>query len=217
MASTLDVISEGRLEFGIGAGWAGVEHEAYGFPFDKPAIRVGRLRESVKIIRSMWTEGKTSYHGKYYDIEGAVNNPKPIQKPHPPIWIGGGGEELTLKAIAELADGCNFIGLSPAEYSHKLVVLEKHCVKLGRNVDDIQKSWQGRILIARNEGELREMKLRMGEVDEAHNIVGTPDQCIKKIHEYTDLDVSCFMLVFPGAMKDLKPLQLFSETVMTEF
>ena len=217
MASTLDVISNGRLEFGIGAGWAGVEHEAYGFPFDKPAIRIGRLRESVKIIRSMWTEEKTSFHGKYYDIEGAVNNPKPIQKPHPPIWIGGGGEGLTLKAIAELADGCNFIGLSTAEYSHKLDVLGEHCAKIGRNVNDIQKSWQGRILIARDEDELKEMKVKMGEVDEEHNIVGTPDRCVEKIREYTDLGVSCFMLVFPGATRDPRPLQLFSERVMPEF
>ena len=217
MASTLDVISNGRLEFGIGAGWAGVEHEAYGFPFDKPAIRIGRLRESVKIIRSMWTEEKTSFHGKYYDIEDAVNNPKPVQKPHPPIWIGGGGEGLTLKVIAELADGCNFIGLSPVEYSHKLDVLGEHCVKLGRKVDDIQKSWQGRILIARDEAELSEMKHKMGEIDEEHNIVGTPDHCVEKIREYTNLGVSCFMLVFPGATRDAGPMQLFSEMVMPEF
>jgi alkanesulfonate monooxygenase SsuD/methylene tetrahydromethanopterin reductase-like flavin-dependent oxidoreductase (luciferase family) len=217
MASTLDVISGGRLEFGIGAGWAEVEHKAYGFPFDKPATRIGRLREAVKIIKSMWIEEKTSFHGKYYDIEGAVNNPKPIQKPHPPIWIGGGGEELTLKAIAELADGCNFIGLSPAEYRHKLDVLGAHCTRLDRNIDDVQKSWQGRILIARDEDEIRAMKKRTGEVDEEHNIVGTPDSCVQKIREYTDLGVSCFMLVFPGATKDLKPLKLFSEKVMPEF
>src|SRR5512140_2769830 len=112
MASTLDVISGGRLEFGLGSGWASVEREAYGIPFEKPAVRVRKLREAMRIIRLMWSEEKATYHGKYFSVDGAVNNPKPLQRPHPPIWVGGGGEGLTLKAIADLADGRNFISMS---------------------------------------------------------------------------------------------------------
>lgn len=231
MASTLDVISHGRLEFGIGAGWAGVEHTAYGISFDKPAARIAKLREAVKIIKKMWTEDKASFDGRYYKIKDAINNPKPIQKPHPPIWIGGGGEKLILKVVAELADGCNFISLTPEEYKHKLEVLEAHCVKVGRNMNEIQKSWQGRVLMTKNEAELREKSRKFiaqsrgatqGTVgaqipDVSRNIVGTPEQCVDKITQYTDMGVTCFMLSFPEMAKDLKCLEEFSEKVMSHF
>jgi F420-dependent oxidoreductase-like protein len=217
MASTLDLISCGRLEFGIGSGWAEVEHKAYGYPFDKPAIRIGKLREAVKIIEKMWTEEETSFHGRYYDVNDAVNNPKPIQKPHPPIWIGGGGEGITLKAIAELADGCNFIGLSPEEYRHKMGVLEAHCVKVDREFGKIQKSWQGRIMLAENEAELKEKCRRYSISDASHNIVGTPEKCVERINEYTDLGVTCFMLSFPEAARETRCLETFSDKVMPEF
>lgn len=227
MASTLDVISNGRLEFGIGAGWAGVEHAAYGFPFEKPAVRVAKLREAVKIVKKMWLEDKASFEGKYYRIKDAVNNPKPVQKPHPPIWIGGGGEQLTLRVVAELADGCNFISLSPEEYMHKLEILRTHCAKVGRDVRSIRKSWQGRVLMARNQAELNEKTKKfvisprgasgISSSEVAHNIIGTPEQCVEKINQYVDVGVSCFMLVFPEATRDLKCLELFSEKVMSHF
>lgn len=219
MTSTLDVISHGRLNLGIGAGWAGVEHAAYGFPFNKPAVRVAKLREAVKIVKKMWTEDKASFKGKYYVIREAVNNPKPVQKPHPPIWIGGGGEKLTLKAVAELADGCNFIGLTPEEYRHKLEVLESHCAKFGRNAKEIQKSWQGRIILAENEAELKEKTRRFMFTPQgvAQGIVGTPEQCVEKITQYVDMGVTCFMLTFPEVARDLKCLEVFSEKVIPQF
>lgn len=219
MSSTLDVISHGRLNLGIGAGWAGIEHAAYGVPFDKPAMRVAKLREAVQIIRKMWTEDEASFKGRYYAINGAVNNPKPIQKPSPPIWIGGGGEKLTLKVVAELADGCNFISLTPEEYKHKLEVLEAHCVKFGRDVSEIQKSWQGRLLIAQNEAELREKVRRFMITPQvmAQDVVGTPEQCVQKIAQYVDMGVTCFMLSFPDVTTDMKCLELFSEKVMPQF
>jgi len=126
------MISNGRLEFGIGAGWKENEYLAYGFPFPKPAVRIAQLREAVTIIRKMWTEEKPSFKGKYYEIKEALCDPKPVQKPHPPIWIGGEGEKLTLRVVAELADGCNWYG-TPEEFAHKLNVLKKHCAKVGRN------------------------------------------------------------------------------------
>lgn len=223
MASTLDVISHGRLEFGIGAGWAGTEHVAYGIPFDKPEIRVAKLKETIKIVKKMWTEDKASFEGKYYTIKDAVNNPKPIQKPHPPIWIGGGGEKLTLKVTAELADGCNFISLSPEEYRHKLEVLKAHCSKADRNVDEIQKSWQGRVLMARDDAELRDKfrKLRILPQDfdraASSNIMGTPEQCVDKIAQYVDVGVTCFMLSFPEVTKNLGCLEAFSEKIIPRF
>lgn len=219
MSSTLDVISQGRLEFGIGAGWAGIEHAAYGFPFDKPAVRVAKMREAIQIVKKMWTEEKASFQGRYYRIQEAVNNPKPVQKPYPPIWIGGGGEQLTLKAVAELANGCNFIGLSPDEYRHKLAVLETHCKKAGRNPQEVQKSWQGRVILAENEAELQEKLKRLVVTPQgaAQSIVGTPEQCVKKITQFVDMGVTCFMLNFPEATRDVKILEVFREKVMSQF
>jgi len=216
MASTLDVISGGRLEFGIGSGWASVEHEAYGIPFERPVVRIRKLREAVRIIRLMWAEEKATYHGKYFTVDGAINNPKPLQKPHPPIWIGGGGEKLTLRAIAELADGCNFISISPEEYKHKIEILQGHCERYGRNPAEVQRSWQGRILLARDARELKE-KMQRSPVDITHNIVGTPEECVRRIGEYTDLGVSLFMLVFPEAARSSESMELFMDRVAPSF
>ena len=110
ITSTIDVISGGRLEWGIGAGWYENEYRAYGYEFPKPKDRIGMLRESVEIVRSMWTEAETTYKGKHYEVFRANCDPKPVQKPTPPIWIGGGGEQLTLRVVAQLADCSNFGG-----------------------------------------------------------------------------------------------------------
>ena len=104
MTATLDFVSNGRLEFGIGAGWNKNEYVAYGFPFPNAKIRISQMKESISIIRKMWTEEKISYQGKYFEIEEAICEPKPIQKPHPPITIGGAGERLMLRAVAEYAN-----------------------------------------------------------------------------------------------------------------
>ena len=108
MAAMLDVISKGRLEFGIGAGWYENEYTAYGYRFESPPVRIRQLREAVHIIKKMWTEEKATFHGKYFSVDAAINNPKPIQKPHPPIMIGGVGEKLMLKTVARLADRSDF-------------------------------------------------------------------------------------------------------------
>ena len=100
ITSTIDVISGGRLDWGIGAGWYENEYKGYGFEFPKPKDRIGMLNESVEIVRSMWTEAETTYDGKYYKLSRANCDPKPLQSPHPPIWIGGGGEQLTLRVVA---------------------------------------------------------------------------------------------------------------------
>ena len=219
MASTLDVISGGRLEFGIGAGFSQLEHASYGIPFESPAIRVGRLRESVQIIKKMWTEPKASFEGKYYSISEAFNEPQPVQKPHPPIWIGGGGEKLTLRIVAELADGCNFWGLTPDECLRKLNVLRIHCSSLGRRMDDISKSWGGEALVVQDKDELKKSVERFGlrgmqaEDYVRRHIVGTPQQCINKINELKDTGVGYFMLFFPDIL-DGQSIEVFAKEVV---
>jgi alkanesulfonate monooxygenase SsuD/methylene tetrahydromethanopterin reductase-like flavin-dependent oxidoreductase (luciferase family) len=224
MSSTLDVISGGRFELGIGAGWAEIEHENYGIPFGKPRERVQRLEEAVTIVKKMWTEDSASFQGKYYTVNGAVCEPKPVQKPRPPIWIGGGGEKLTLRAVAKLADGCNFIALSPDEYNHKIAVLAKHCDSIGRKLSDVRKSWQGPVIIARSSAEVKnkmERAVRSGDIRgddiEGHSITGTPEQCVQRIGEYVDLGVDRFMLSFPESATDLSGIRLVGEQVLPRF
>lgn len=220
MSSTLDVISGGRFELGIGAGWAKTEHESYGMPFERPRQRVERPEEAVTIVKKMWTEENPSFQGKHYKINGAVCEPKPVQKPRPPIWIGGGGERFTLRAVAKLADGCNFIGLSLDEYRHKLDVLTKHCDLVGRKIGDVRKSWQGSVIVGRSSAEVKD-KMQLAthsgivtdENFESHAIVGTPEQCAQRIGEYGDIGVDRFMLSFPEAATDLSGLRLFGEVL----
>jgi len=217
MAATLDVISKGRLEFGIGAGVCENEHHAYGIPFERPSIRIERLREAVHIIRAMWIDGKCSYNGKYYAVKDAFNNPRPVQKPNPTIWIGGLGNKV-LRVVAELADGCNFWGLDPAEFRRRSSVLEEHCKAVGRKPADLQRSWGGEILINENRKEIERFKQKEPTADQYvnSNIVGTPDECLEKINRYVEAGCTYFMLYFPDAAQR-KCLRLFAEHVIREF
>ncbi len=221
MAATVDVLSSGRLEFGIGAGIQQEEHTAYGYPFPEPNVRIERLNESVDIIKRLWTQEKASYHGKHYHVEEAICEPKPLQKPHPPITIGGSGEKLTLKVTAQHANRLDF-GYMPTMqlYKHKLQVLENHCRAVGRDFGEIEKScWPaGQILVASNRKELDEKVQRLKpenmarEDFEKDSFVGTPDECTAMMQTYVDLGVTYFMLFF-GDLPDLSGLRLFAENV----
>ena len=138
IASTVDVASHGRLDAGIGAGWYEHEWLAYGYGFPDAPERLRMLREACKVIRAMWSEDYATYEGQRYQINGAINEPKGASGP-PPLWIGGGGEKVTLKLVAQYADACN-VGGDPSVISHKLDVLRGHCETVGRNYDDIIKS-----------------------------------------------------------------------------
>ena len=139
-AVTVDHLSGGRLEFGIGAAWAEIEHTMYGI--DGLDHRVGRLSESLQIIKSLWAEERTSFDGRYYHLTDAIANPKPIQKPHPPIWIGASGES-TLRLVARHADVWNAAGGGDADKMKELIAkLEDACVAVGRNVSEIRRSLQ---------------------------------------------------------------------------
>ena len=157
-AATLDVLSNGRLEFGIGAGCQEAEHLAYGFGFPKPSVRIERLGEALEVITRLWTQEKANYQGKHYTLKDAVCEPKPLQKPHPPITVGGSGEKLTLKVTAKYADRFDWGSLpSVDDYKRKLEVLEEQCKVVGRDFGEIERScWPGgQVLIAQNQREVR--------------------------------------------------------------
>ena len=220
--ATLDVLSNGRLEFGVGAGCQEAEHLAYGYGFLKASIRIENLGEALEVITRLWTQEKAIYKGKHYNLRDAVCEPKPLQKPHPPITVGGGGEKLTMKITAKYADRFDWGSLSSVdEYKRKLELLQEQCKVVGRDFGEIERScWPGgQVLIAQNQRELDEMlslrkpaSLPMDEFRKG-NLSGTPNECRKQLQVYADLGVTYFMLYFSD-LPNTNGLKLFSETVV---
>jgi F420-dependent oxidoreductase-like protein len=144
MATTIDHLSGGRLEFGLGASGADDEHTMLGIPFPSAGERVRRLGEALAVCRSLWTEDDVSFAGRYYTLANATQNPKPVQRPRPRIWVGGAGEQLTLRVVAEHADVWNVIGAVDAVV-RKAAVLDEHCAAIGRDPSTIMRSVQPRL------------------------------------------------------------------------
>ncbi len=220
ITSTIDVISGGRLDWGIGAGWYENEYRGYGYEFPKPADRIGMLRESVEIVKSMWTNTETSYDGKYYKMVRANCDPKPLQKPNPPIWIGGGGEQLTLRVVAEHADCSNFGG-KPDEWARKREILKGHCAAVGRDESEIRKTWSPEVFIRSTEAELAQ-RTKGGLWGDSvenwrdNNLVGTPEQVSEKIAQYVDLGCTGF-IPWCADYPDTETLELLATRVMPNF
>lgn len=150
-AVTVDHLSGGRLEFGLGAGWAENEHAMLGLPFGTKGDRADWLEEACQIIRSLWTQERTSFDGTHYQLAGAVAEPKPVQQPHPPIWIGGSGRQRTLRITARYADVWNAAGGSPDEVAEVSGVLDQRCAEIGRDPAQIRRSVQFRVTEANDE------------------------------------------------------------------
>jgi F420-dependent oxidoreductase-like protein len=142
IAATVDVISNGRLDFGIGAGWNEYEHASMGIPLYTPGERIRRLGEACEIVKLLFTQHLTDFDGRYYQLKEARCEPKPVQKPYPPFVIGGSGEQLTLRVVARYADIWNFSGNSVETFTHKANVLREHCAKVGRDPAAIEMSVQ---------------------------------------------------------------------------
>lgn len=145
IAATVDIISNGRLDFGIGAGWNEYEHTSMDIPLYKPGERIRRLDEACEMIKLLFTQHLTDFEGRYYQLKEARREPKPIQKPYPPFVIGGGGEQLTLRVVAKHAQVWNFAGGTPETFQHKVNVLHQHCETVGRNPAEIALSTQVRV------------------------------------------------------------------------
>jgi alkanesulfonate monooxygenase SsuD/methylene tetrahydromethanopterin reductase-like flavin-dependent oxidoreductase (luciferase family) len=228
MSATLDAISGGRLILGLGTGWHEGEFRAYGYPFEGNAARVRRLDEAAEIIKRMWTEESPSFKGKYYWIDKAWNSPKPAQRPHPPLMIAGGGEQLTLRTVARHADISNFAAWTgkPEDFRKKNEVLNTFCEKVGRNLKEIRRSWAAYCLIgedaARSEMSLRNytanMQARYGAKSGSRlpPLAGTPEQVADKIERYIESGVDLFIVRFMG--DDFKKeAELFADEVIPQF
>ncbi len=240
MAATLDIASQGRLEFGIGSGWNQEEHETYGYDFPSPRVRVERMRESLEIIKRMWTQENSSFDGKHYHIRDAVCYPKPLQKPHPPITIGGGGETYTLKAVAAYADRWNGFG-PPEEYRRRMGILKKYCAQIGRDPDSIDMTYYASMDLYHSEDDLLEAMKEMyltgqqrgrpiqdqyPSFDEwlslyrTRHLIGTPEECLEKVQHIIDIGVTYFIFSIRAARRvpDLvarkNSLRLFVEHII---
>lgn len=219
ITANIDVISGGRLIWGIGAGWYEHEFTGYGYEFLSAAERIRVLRETVEIVTAMWSEPDVSYQGRHFTLDGAQCDPKPLQSPRPQVLIGGGGEQLTLRVVARLADASNFGG-KPHEFTHKCEVLQQHCEDVGRDYDEIQKTWSPEVFIREDEQEIVDGGTRsfVGEAYDswrAGNLVGTPEQVAAKIQTYIDLGCTGF---YPWCSDypETETLSLLAEKVMPE-
>jgi len=173
IAATVDVISNGRLDFGIGAGWNVYEHESMGIPLYKPGERIRRFGEACEIVKRLFTEPTVDFDGRYYQLKEARSEPKPVQKPYPPFVIGGGGEQLTLRIVAQYADIWNYSGSNLEEFTHKVGVLKEHCAQVGRDPDEIVLSLQTRPQMDNLAATVEEIK-RFQEAGAAHFVMVLP-------------------------------------------
>ena len=207
MASSVDVMSRGRLILGIGAGWYEHEYQAYGYEYPETPERLRMLREALQVIKAMWTQERAQFEGSYYNLRGAINEPKPVQKPHPPIWIGGAGEKVTLKLVAQYGDACNF-NADVETVRHKLDVLREHCDTVGRDYDAVLKTVEFYTIL----GDRREIDRVVADTarrtgqDESfirswHPLSGDAERIAQIIGEYAELGVEYFVVNLPNAFE----------------
>ena len=216
MASTVDVMSHGRLDFGVGAGWFEHEYRAYGYDYPDAPERLRYLREAIQVILAMWTQEEAVFEGKYYQVCGAINQPKGIQKPHIPLLIGGGGEKVTLKLVAQYADACNIGGDIPT-IRHKLDVIKHHCENVGRDYTSIRRTSSSICVIGESEeaalASLKPYQRDIVTLMRASAMIGSPETIRRRIAELEDAGIQELIIWFPDAAK-LESLRLFARECM---
>ena len=237
MAATLDVLSDGRLELGLGAGWHEPEYDAYGWEYREGFERLMRLDESIRLMKRMWDDdgSEVSFDGDHYQIKEAYCEPGPVQDPHPPILVGGQGEQVTLKLVAKHADVWNtdvFNG-DVDTLRQKIGVIENHCRTVGRDFDELTHSWDGHVLCTRDEETLdRLLDLMLPiQFEEEYTdqpdieteadareyfVMGTPEECATAIERRIECGVTKFQGWFVD-FPDTAGMELFADEVMPEF
>jgi len=199
MASTVDVLSHGRLNFGIGAGWYEHEYRAYGYEYPDAPERLRQLREAIQVILAMWSSEEATFEGKYYQVRGAINQPKGVQKPHIPLLIGGSGEKVTLKLVAQYGDACNVFG-GIAELERKFAILRQHCEAVGRDYQSIHRTTGTFCVLGDTDEEAlakvpEAIKARYGD-GIRDVLVGSPETIRQRIAAYEAVGVQELLLLF---------------------
>lgn len=230
VAATADIISGGRIQMGIGGGWYEHEWRAYGYGFPSAGVRLGRLDEGVQIMRDAWRDGKVSFDGKHYQVDGAIVAPKPLQDNGIPLWIAGGGEKVTLRIAAQYAQYTNFTP-EPAAFAHKSQVLAGHCREVGTDFDAIVRSVNVNAVVGPSEADVKDrlqrVRGRMADyVGEAaadamiagtsgpESATGTPEQVVERLTKLRDLGCDYAICYFPEAAYDRSGIELFEREVI---
>lgn len=230
VAATVDLISGGRTEMGIGGGWYEHEWRAYGYGFPTAGERLGRLDEGVQIFRQAWSSGTATLDGKYYQVDGAIVRPLPVQDGGIPLWIAGGGEKKTLRIAAKYANYTNFAG-NPEEFTRKSEILRDHCADVGTDFDAIVRSANFNVVIGATEAEVEQRKSAnaariapvLGEekarayIDNLTNdgaAVGTPEQIVEKLSAVRDRGLGYAIFNFPEAAYDTSGIELLEREVL---
>jgi len=210
MASTVDVMSHGRLTLGIGSGYPGLEAQfrAYGYDFPALAVRSRQLREAIQILLAMWTQEEATFEGTYYQIRDAINQPKGVQRPHIPLLIGGNGEQVTLKLVAQYGNACHVFG-DPATMARKFAVLKQHCEAIGRDYESIRRASVAICSLADTD---EQAQARLPEAARAFGggLIGSPGTIRKIIVAFEQAGVQELILRFPNA-RDLDELRRFAQ------
>ncbi len=229
VAATVDHVSGGRLEMGIGAGWYEHEWRAYGYGFPRAGERLAMLDEGVQIMRQAWREGRATFSGTHYEVDGAICRPLPLQEGGVPLWIAGGGEKVTLKIAARYADYTNFDG-TPEGFARKSELLAGHCREVGTDFGRITRSANYNVAIGRDEAEVRDRieqladRLRTAGVDEERvqrelgsvrdmPACGTPEQVVEKLRGLEAQGMTYGIFYFPEAAYDTSGIELFEREV----
>lgn len=218
IASTVDVLSHGRLDFGIGSGWYEHEYRAYGYDYVDAPTRLRYLREAVQVILAMWTQEEATFEGKYYHVRGAINQPKGVQKPHIPLLIGGAGEQVTLKLVAQYADACNIGHLDNEELARKFSIIKQHCEAVGRDYASIRRTVLFNCAIAETDeaalvkSEPFRRNVPSGRMKE-QALVGTPETIRRRLVEIEQAGAQEVIVFFQDSAQ-LESLRLFAQECM---
>ena len=223
IAASFDHLSNGRLEFGIGAGWKELEYRAYGIPFPSIGTRLAQLEEAVQVVRLLWTQERASFAGRHYQLQEALCAPKPVQQPAR-IWIAGGGEKVMLRIVAQYADGWNILlGSSFATVQRKTDILRRHCDALKRDFSAIEKSLFLAVVLAEDEKELKRREAESAQALGGRGLwasrelgtAGTPERLAETLRELRALGFQNFQMVFPYKQEQ-EMLQRFAELVVPQ-
>ncbi|MEW6635227.1 MAG: LLM class F420-dependent oxidoreductase [Actinomycetota bacterium] len=218
MASTVDVMSGGRLLFGLGAGWYEHEWRAYGYGFPEVPVRMRMFREACEIVHRMLTEDRPYFEGEFYRIDRPINEPKGIQKPHPPLWIGGGGEKVTLRLVARWGDACN-VGGDAERLRHKFEVLKSHCEREGRDYGEITRSTSVNVHLL-EPGEKPETATRRARGSRSYEeyskefIVGTADEVVERLQPLVNAGAQYFIVYLPRVAYEPEMVERFAKDVV---
>jgi F420-dependent oxidoreductase-like protein len=220
VASTVDVMSNGRLLFGLGAGWYEHEWRAYGYGFPEVPVRMRMFKESCEIIHRMWTEDDVVFDGEFYQIDRPINEPKGVSSSHPPFWIGGGGERITLRLVARWGDACN-VGGNPERLRHKLGVLRRHCEDLGRDYEEITRSTSVNVfLLEEGDDPVDATALARGKMsyDEYSDrfMVGTAEEIVERLRPRVEAGVNYFITYMPRVAYEPEMVERFAREVIPE-